>query len=213
MILYASSRLGFTAHGVWITIADIRGSLIRIMSSLQEQLLKAGLVDEKKLARAEQEKKKRASSARKKHGKKAAKPDPARRQAQNKKAQRDRELNEKRQREVRRKELAAQAQDLIDRNKQDRSQGEQPYSFVYRKKVKKIHVTGAQKDQLASGQLAIATWVANDGRRFELVPSAVAEKIGERDETFVVDLGPPAATDADENDPYADYQVPDDLIW
>ena len=47
------------------------------MPSLQEQLLKSGLVDEKKLAKAEQEKNKRASTARKQRGKRIAKPDPA----------------------------------------------------------------------------------------------------------------------------------------
>ena len=176
-------------------------------------MLKAGLVDQKKLARAEQEKNRRAKSARKKHGKKGAQPDPARQQAQDKKAQRDRELNRKRQQEAERKERAAQAKQLIDVNKQDRSKGEHPYSFVYRRKVKKIHVTAEQKDQLVAGQLAIATCVTNDGRKFELVPRAVAEKISERDESFVVDLGQPAKSDPDANDPYADYQVPDDLIW
>ncbi len=183
------------------------------MSSLQEQLLKAGLVDQKKLERAEQAKNRRAKSVRKKHGKKVAKPDPARRQAQDKKAQRDRELNRKRQQQAELKQRAAQAKQLIDVNKLDRSKGESPYGFAYRGKVKKIYVTGEQRDQLVAGQLAIVTCVTNEGRRFELVPRAAAEKIRERDETFVVDLGQPAEPGPDENDPYADYQVPDDLIW
>ncbi|MDJ0777699.1 MAG: DUF2058 domain-containing protein [Gammaproteobacteria bacterium] len=184
------------------------------MSSLQEQLLKAGLVDEKKLAKAEQDKNRRANAARKKHGKKGAQPDPARQQAQNKKAQRDRELNQKRQQEARRKERAAQAKQMIDDNRQDRSKGEIPFGFTYGKKVKKIYVTEAQRDQLVAGQLGIVTLVINhEGRRFELVPKAVAEKIRERDEEFFVDLGEPAKSEPDANDPYADYQVPDDLIW
>ncbi len=184
------------------------------MSSLQEQLLKAGLVDQKKLDRAEQEKNKRANAARKKRGKKGAPPDPARRQAQNKKAQRDRELNQKRKREAEAKERAAQAKQLIEVNRQDRSQGEVPYGFVYRGKVKKIYVTEAQRDQLVAGRLGIATHVINhDGRKFELVPKAVAEKIRERDESFFVDLGQADKAEPDADDPYAGYEVPDDLIW
>lgn len=184
------------------------------MSSLQEQLLKAGLVDEKKLAKAEQEKNKQAKAARNKHGKKAAKPKPPRQQAQNKKAQRDRELNQQRQQEKQRLERAAQAKQLIDGNKQDRSKGEIPYGFAYRGKVKKIHVTEAQRDQLVAGKLGIVTWVhTHEGRRFELVPKVIAEKIRERDEASFVDLGAPAPSGPDESDPYADYQVPDDLIW
>ncbi|MDH3387007.1 MAG: DUF2058 domain-containing protein [Gammaproteobacteria bacterium] len=183
------------------------------MSSLQEQLLKAGLVDQQKLARADQEKNRQSNLARKKHGKNSVQPGSSRQQEQNKKAQRNRELKQKRQHEAQRKGLAAQTKHLIDINKQDRAQGEHPYSFVYRGKVKKIYVSERQKTQLVGGQLAIATFVTNDGRKFELVPQAVAEKIIERDDTLVVDLGQPAKTDQDENDPYADYQVPDDLIW
>ena len=177
-------------------------------------MLKAGLVDDKKLARARQEKEKKARQTRKKHGKSAPPPAASGPSAAEKKARRDRELNRRRQEEARQKERAAQAQDLIDSNKQDRSKGEQAYSFVYRKKIKKIYVTEEQKQQLVSGQLAITTWVAaNDGRKFELVPRAVAEKILQRDESFVVDLGEPAPAEPDDNDPYAEYKVPDDLTW
>jgi hypothetical protein len=183
------------------------------MSSLQEQLLKAGLVDEKKLARARQEKSKQANRARKKRGKKGQQPEASRLPLQNKKAERDRELNRQRQQQARLKELAAQATQLIVDNRLERAQGDQPYGFVYKRKVKKIYVTEAQKKQLADGQLAIATHVAADGRRFELVPKAVADKIGERDESFLVAIDAPAESARDENDPYAEYEVPDDLIW
>ena len=195
-------------------MAVTRRNPIRTMSSLQEQLLKAGLVDDRKLDRTKQEKDRKARQTRKKHGKSAPPPAASGSTAAEKKARHDRELNRKRQEEAKLRERAAQAQDLIDRNKQDRSKGEQPYSFVYRKKIKKIYVTEEQKRQLVGGQLAIATWVAaNDGRKFELVPRAVAEKILQRDESFVVDLGESAQAATDENDPYADYKVPDDLTW
>ena len=182
------------------------------MSSLQEQLLKAGLVDEKQLARAKQKQNRQATLARKQGGKKQPAAKPARSGAQERKAQRDRELNQKRQAEARQKELAAQATQLIDVNRLDRAQGDLPYSFVYRRKVKKIFVTAAQKKQLADGQLAIATWVRPEGRKFELVPREIAAKIAERDASFVVDTGQPAEPPP-EDDPYADYQVPDDLVW
>jgi len=183
------------------------------MSSLQEQLLKAGLVDEKKLARAKQEKNKQVNQARKKRGKKGQQPEVPRQRPQNKKAERDRELNRQRQQQARQKELAAQATQLIVKNRLERAQGELPYGFVYKRKVKKIYVTEAQKKQLAEGQLAIATHVASDGRRFELVPRAVAVKIGERDESFLVAIDPPADSTREENDAYAGYEVPDDLTW
>ncbi|MGD8350745.1 MAG: DUF2058 domain-containing protein [Gammaproteobacteria bacterium] len=183
------------------------------MSSLQEQLLKAGLVDEKKLARAEQEKNRQDTQARKKRGKKGKPPQASRPRPQDKKAERDRELNRQRQQVARQKELAAQATQLIVDNRLERAQGEQPYSFVYKRKVKKIYVTEAQKKQLAEGQLAIATHVATDGRRFELVPKSIADKILERDESFMVPMDSAADSSRAESDPYADYEVPDDLIW
>lgn len=182
------------------------------MSSLQDQLLKAGLVDQKRVAKANRDKNKKDNFARKSQKRKgagsAAQPPP-----QGKKAQRDRELNEKRQQAVRQKEIAAQVKQLIDKNRQDRSKGELPYSFVFRSKVKKIFVTEAQKKQLIQGQLAIATHVARDGRKFDLVPAPVGEKIARRDAGFVVDIRAQQETEKAEDDAYADYQVPDDLTW
>jgi len=183
------------------------------MSSLQEQLLKAGLVDQKKLTRSNQEKSKQVNLARKKRAKNKPRADAPGQQLQNKKIQRDRELNQKRQEEVRRRELAAQAIHLIDINKLDRTQGEHPYGFVYKRKVKQIYVTETQKNQLVEGQLVIATCVKSDGRKFELVPAAVAKKIVERDESCVIDIGQQAESDSNQNDPYSEYRVPDDLTW
>jgi len=183
------------------------------MSSLQEQLLKAGLVDEKKLARANQQKNKQAKQARQQRGKKTPQPDAGAKKPQNSKAERDRELNRQRQQQARLKELAAQATRMIVDNRLDRAQGEHPYGFVYKRKVKKMYVTDAQKKQLAEGKLAIATYVAADGRKFELVPKAVADKIAARDESFLVAIDSAAESQRQDDDPYADYQVPDDLIW
>jgi uncharacterized protein YaiL (DUF2058 family) len=44
------------------------------------------------------------------------------------------------------------------------------------------------------------------------VPAAIAEKIRERDERAVVKLNQ-SETPVDENDPYKDFVVPDDLKW
>ena len=187
------------------------------MSSLQEQLLKAGLVDQKKVKQAEREKQRRAKQGRnasKKSG--AGKADPVKaavdkRQAE--RAARDRQLAEQRQQARQQKEIAAQVKQLIQANKVDRSKGEIPYSFIYRNKVKKIYLGEAEKQQLIAGRLAIATMVINnEGRRFELVPLDIAEKIRERDAEAVIELeDQDNKTAAD--DPYADYQVPDDLVW
>ena len=45
------------------------------------------------------------------------------------------------------------------------------------------------------------------------MPAAALEKIRERAPAFAVETPQDAPSKPDENDPYADYQVPDDLIW
>jgi len=181
-------------------------------------LLKAGLVDEQKLKQAAKQKNKHGKQARKTAGKSAAgKPDAgaiaaAKRQAE--RAARDRALNEKRMQALEQKAVEAQVRQMIETNRIDRSKGEIPYSFVYRKKIKKMYVGETEKNLLASGRLAIVTLVINhEGRRFELVPMEVARKIAERDPETVVELNRQEDGAGDEDDPYADYKIPDDLTW
>jgi len=188
------------------------------MSSLQEQLLKAGLVDEKKLKQAAKEKQKRSNQSRKSAGKSAAKRNPApqteaqKRQAE--RAARDRALNEQRKQALEQKAIAAQVRQLIETNKVDRSKGDIPYSFVYRKKIKKLYIGETEKNLLTGGRLAIVTLVVNnEGRRFELVPMEVARKIAERDPETVIELNQQDDSASAEDDPYADYKIPDDLTW
>ena len=96
----------------------------------------------------------------------------------------------------------------------DRSKGEIPYSFVYRKKIKKMFIGETEKNLLTGGRLAIVTTVVNnEGRRFELVPMEVARKIAERDAETVIELNDEDTTSSTEDDPYADYKIPDDLTW
>lgn len=183
------------------------------MSSLQDQLLKAGLVDEKKLAQANREKNRKDNL--KRHSKNKKKPAQKKRPAVvNQKAERDRELNQKRQQAARRKEQEAQVKQLIDNNKEDRSKGELAYSFVYKKKVKKIFITAAQKQQLVAGRLQIVTYVIqNDGRKFDLVPLTAAEKIKQRDPDSIVDTNAADESQSKTDDFYAGFEVPDDLDW
>ena len=188
------------------------------MSSLQEQLLKAGLVDESRAKQANKEKQKRANQARRSGGKSAAlKVDPKKVAADKRHAERiarDNALNEKRQQALDHKAIAAQIKQLIETNKVDRSKGEIPYSFVYRKKIKKMFIGETEKNLITAGRLAIVTTViANAGRRFELVPMEVARKIAERDPETVIDLPAPVDSEITEDDPYADYKIPDDLTW
>ncbi|MBD3656809.1 MULTISPECIES: DUF2058 domain-containing protein [Marinobacter] len=178
------------------------------MASLQEQLLKAGLADEKKAKAIRNEKKKQ----RKQQPKGTVQVNEAEvraRQAREEKAERDRQLNLQRQQEAEKKAIKAQIRQLVASNRLDRSRGETSYQFVDGKKIKKIFVNDAMVDQLSRGRLAI---ICVDDT-YEIVPDKVARKIMERDDQAVIVLHDRKTDDQGDDDPYAGYEIPDDLMW
>ncbi len=183
------------------------------MESLQEQLLKAGLVDKKGVNKAKKDKQKQSKAARNTSARSVSRKPTAAQQAQAKRVERDRELNQQKQKQVEQKAVFAQIKQLINLNKVDRGTGEIAYSFVYKNKVRKIYVTDTIRQQLSLGRLAIVRLVLKSERLFEIVPAPVAEKIAQRDEHSVVQLNLTADRAGSEDDPYADYQIPDDLTW
>jgi uncharacterized protein YaiL (DUF2058 family) len=167
---------------------------------LQDQLLKAGLVKKHALNQVNSTKRKQA-----RQGEEA--PSLAE-QALAEKAARDRLLAEQQKEALRQKELAAQIRQLVQSHRVERGQGDVAYNFVDGKSVKKIHVSQALWDQLSYGLAA----VVKQGDKYEIVPAKVAEKIQQRDVSVVVSFKAEARR-ADDDDPYKDYQIPDDLMW
>ncbi len=181
------------------------------MASLQDQLLKAGLIDTKKAKKANKEKRKEANVARRSSEEMVDEVKAAAEQARAEKAERDRELNRQRNAEAEQKAIAAQIKQLIERHRQPKGGDQLEYNFTHGKLIKKIRVAPAIQQQLIRGQLAIVA--LGDG--YELVPRVVADKIAQRDETSVIVANVSAQTQAqaDEDDPYKDYVIPDDLMW
>lgn len=176
-----------------------------MVNSLQAQLLKSGLVDEKKLKQAQRAKKKSAKNEPDKVHDAAAAVEKARAE----KAERDRQLNQQRKEESARKEGEAQARQLIEQNKLDRTGGETPYQFASKNKIKKIYVTQEQFGKLSRGQLGVVRLSGT----FELIPLDIAEKVSERAPQWPVHIAKVEAQAPAEDDPYAAFQVPDDLMW
>jgi uncharacterized protein YaiL (DUF2058 family) len=177
-------------------------------NSLQDQLLKAGLVDQKKVNR--QKKAKQQKEKQQRHAKQKSVDESKQRaqQAMQQNAQRDRELNRQRQDAANQKAISAQIRQLVEMNAVSIEEGDTAYNFTDDSKVQRIHVTELVHSQLVRGQLAI---VKIDGM-YQLVPAGVAEKIAQRDEgTVIVCNQSDEAEDSD--DPYAEYKVPDDLMW
>ncbi|AML97269.1 nucleoprotein/polynucleotide-associated enzyme [Salmonella enterica subsp. enterica] len=69
--------------------------------------------------------------------------------------------------------------------------------------------------QLINGRLAIARLVINNSGECEyaIIPASVADKIAQRDADSIVVNSALSQEEQDEDDPYADFKVPDDLMW
>jgi len=176
--------------------------------SLRDQLLKAGLVNEKQAKQADRQKNKQQRMERKGQVEKDDTQRQAALKAQEEKASRDRELNRQQQEKADQKARTAQVKQLIERSRLPKIKGEDYYNFVDDKKVKRIVVNGMLREKLSRGSLAI---VRHEGG-YEMIPREAALKIQERDPKRIILLNTPTEA-PDEDDPYAAYQIPDDLMW
>mgnify|MGYP003479135580 FL=1 len=176
--------------------------------SLRDQLLKAGLVSQKQAKQVgkDQQKKKRLE-----HKGQVAVDDSQQQavlQAKAEKVERDQLLNRQQQEKLEQKARAAQIKQLIEVSRLPKLTTEDYYNFVDDKKVKRLSVNKLMRDKLSSGSLAIV----QHGGGYEVITREAALKIQERDPRRVLLLNTQTeAPDAD--DPYAAYQVPDDLMW
>ena len=169
--------------------------------SLQEQMLKAGLVNEKKLKKA----KKGSKKSRVQNREVKAAVEEQKRQQQ----ERDKALSEQQNQERLNKEVQAQIKQLISLNTIELGDGDIKYNFTDGTLVKALYVTQEIQEQLSKGNLAIA----RDEESYVVIPNVVANKIIERDESAIVNQVQPESDAPDEDDPYADFVVPDDLMW
>jgi uncharacterized protein YaiL (DUF2058 family) len=177
-------------------------------NSFGDQFLKAGLVNKSRLEKA---KKSKLKQQKQKHKQKIETVDEAveaARQVAAEQAARDRELNRRNKEALERKAVLAQVHQLIELNRLPRDDGEVAYHFQDGTAIKTIHVTQEVHDKLVRGLLAIASF----DDRYEVIPSVVAEKIKQRDQSCIVSNAT-TQLESGEDDPYADYKVPDDLMW
>ncbi|MBW7983367.1 DUF2058 domain-containing protein [Enterobacillus tribolii] len=175
--------------------------------TLQEQMLKAGLVTSKKMAKIQRTAKKSRVQAR--EAREAVE--------ENKKAQleRDKQLSEQQKQAALSKEYKAQVKQLIEMNRIDISKGDIGFNFTDNNVIKKIEVDKTTQAQLISGRLAIARLVVDNSGEcvYAVIPASVADKIAQRDANSIVINNALSQEELDEEDPYADFKVPDDLMW
>ncbi len=176
--------------------------------SLQEQLLGAGLVDKKKAKSLKQEQRKQ-----KKQQPKGQLQQDEQKQRLEKdrlaKIEHDRMLNQQRLDKLREKEIIAQIKQLVSQHRIDRKDGDIGFQFVDATKIQKIYVTQVMQEQLSRGQIQII----KQGESYELVPSVIAQKVAQWDASYLIAVKQDETQQVDEDDPYADYKIPDDLMW
>ncbi len=175
--------------------------------SLQEQLRQAGLANQKQMVKA-----RKAKNTKEKMQRKGAEViDEAAELVKQRDAEtlaRDRALNEERDRLANHRAIQAQIQQLIELNKLD-ERGDVEYRFEHAGVIKTLMLTTEHRKALIRGALA----VVGQAERLNIVPAQVAQKIAERDDSWLVLLNMRDEEDTAVEDEYAGFEVPDDLMW
>ncbi len=180
------------------------------MGSLQDQLLKAGLTTEHKAKVAKTEKRK-AQKKKKKKGATSDQSDLQKHIEQTKLEQQRKaeELNQAKQAELKEREQVARVKQILEHHNQDEIRGEVTFNFTYDNKVKELDVNEQTKQALSKGRLAICVLEG----KFYVLQDEPARKIAEVDEKYIVFHVADDKVESDEDDPYAGYEIPDDLTW
>lgn len=176
--------------------------------SLKDQLLKAGVANQKQARQADHARRQAAKGGG--DGESAAE---LAKKARAEQAEKDREANRLLLLAQEQKAVAAQVRQLIEVHRIARAGGDIAWQFTAERKIKKLLVTEPQQYQLVHGQIAIVRQQGPAGDSYELVPTVVAEKLKLRDASVIVLLNERKAQDTVADDPYADYPIPDDLMW
>ncbi|MFV2057833.1 MAG: DUF2058 domain-containing protein [Thiohalomonadales bacterium] len=173
-------------------------------NSFQDQLFRAGLVNKQQLNQSKNSKHKQKKKQQNKKNNGAQSTDshpPA-------DVQRIEDLESNRilQAEREKKALASEIKQLIEQNCLNLEDSDLPYKFPDQGKIRQLYVTTRVREGLANDTLQIVRIQQN----YAVVSSAVILKILQRDVDYPVIKNSPEQVE-DEN--YADYTVPDDLIW
>lgn len=181
--------------------------------SLQDQLLRAGLVSTKQVKQANASKSKKKKQQRHKKGLPVDSTQLEIEQKTAEKSERDRELNRKREQENQRRAAAAQIKQLVDENQIAEQDEGRSFHFEDNGKIKKVTVSDSIRLRIIDGQLAIVL----STRRYRIVPTEIALKIKARNESALIYLQGLTTNTSypnEEVDPaYAEYKIPDDLTW
>jgi uncharacterized protein YaiL (DUF2058 family) len=180
--------------------------------SFQDQLLALGLVDKKKA----KETKKQQHQTKKKNAKVSRNKQVIdenvllAQKAEEKKKARARKLNQERDAKLKKREEAAQIKQFVEQNRIEKDEKGMAYRFNVSGKIQRIFVAKEVADRLSDGRLGIVVLA----EQFEVLPRTVVEKITAINNQMIVILNDRTGDEVDDpDDPYAEYKIPDDLMW
>lgn len=177
--------------------------------SLQEQLVKSGLTSDAKAKQIRSEKHKQSVQIRCNN---AQIVNEAKLLAQKTKAeqlQKDKALNLQNQAAAEQKALETQIKQLIELNRQPMDTNGSAFHFNDHNKVKTIYVSEAMRQAIITGYVAIVKYE----QHYEVVPAEIAQKLKLRDAGCIMLFNETSQQTSAGNDPYAEFVIPDDLMW
>ncbi len=183
------------------------------MASLQDQLLKAGLTTKQKTRQANSDKRKKNKQKRSgvSHGaslQEQVQQDLVKNQAD--KLAKDNALNDEMKQQKLAKEQHLRIKQILEHHQIKNVFGESEYNYTFESKIKKLALDSQTHKALVNGRLALC---GLDDKTY-IVTSETAAKLAELDSKIILVQNDIVETEGvDETDPYADYQIPDDLMW
>lgn len=181
--------------------------------SLRDQLLAAGLGSKKQVKQISHQERQQQHHQAKQRVNEPTEQQRAAQAAQAAKTARDQELNRQQQEKAAKKARRAEVMQLIEQNREPKidpkAESDDFFNFIDRQRVRRVAVNPELRERIARGELLFVRYKGH----YELVPAAIAARINERDDQAVVTIGKEPEKAVDENDPYKDFVVPDDLRW
>jgi len=180
------------------------------MASLQEQLMKSGLINKQKAKQAQTEKRRKAKQKKKKGTVEVSEVQSSINEQKQLQKNQDLEKNRKTQAELDARSAHGKLIQMIAQHCEKNYQGEIDYHFTYDNKVKRIAVNEKIQQGLIRGMLAIC--VLNE--EFYLINKEASAILADIDQSVLVALHDKVEPlVSEEEDPYAEFAIPDDLIW
>ena len=183
------------------------------MASLQEQLLKAGLTTKQKARQANSDKRKKGKQKRSGVNVESSLQEQVKQDlelARKEKLARDIALNNEKKQVLLAKEQQLRILQILQHHQVTNVNGEAEYNYTFNNKIKKLFVDAITHKALVNGRLALC---GVEDTTY-IVTTETAEKVASLDEKVILVQNTKVVDEVvSDDDPYAEFQIPDDLMW